>query len=142
MGLEEYLKYLRVTQGVIAGVATSIGVESTARHAHEQEFNVTLGVDVMTDTNPDAHINSITGISPRLRNRHGREDHRSLRQHPCVAVCATHEFRHAGRPGHGSAAREQRQSRSSLALALTRWSPRQRPIMVGATGISMVGREV
>jgi nicotinamidase-related amidase len=31
MGLEEYLKYVGVTQVVIAGVATSIGVESTAR---------------------------------------------------------------------------------------------------------------
>jgi nicotinamidase-related amidase len=65
-GLEEYLKNLGVTQVVIAGIATSIGVESTARHAHEFGFNVTLAVDAMTDTNPDAHINSITRIFPRL----------------------------------------------------------------------------
>jgi nicotinamidase-related amidase len=65
-GLEEHLKNLGVTQVVIAGVATSIGVESTARHALELGFNVTLAVDAMTDMNPDAHANSITRIFPRL----------------------------------------------------------------------------
>ena len=64
--LEAHLKSLGVTQVVIAGVATSIGVESTARHAHECGFNVTLAVDAMTDTNPDAHVNSVTRIFPRL----------------------------------------------------------------------------
>lgn len=64
--LEEHLKKLGVTQVVIAGVATSIGVESTARQAHEHGFNVTLAVDAMTDTSIDAHINSITRIFPRL----------------------------------------------------------------------------
>jgi nicotinamidase-related amidase len=51
---------------VTAGVATSIGVESTARQAHEHGFNVSLAVDAMTDTNPDAHTNSVTRIFPRL----------------------------------------------------------------------------
>lgn len=64
--LEKHLRALGVTQVVIAGIATSIGVESTARHAHELGFNVTLVVDAMTDLNPDAHINSITRIFPRL----------------------------------------------------------------------------
>jgi len=65
-GLDEHLKKLGVTQVVIAGVATSIGVESTARQAHERGLNVTLAVDAMTDLNADAHINSITRIFPRL----------------------------------------------------------------------------
>jgi nicotinamidase-related amidase len=65
-GLEEHLKNLGVTQVVIAGVATSAGVESTARHAHENGFHVTLAIDAMTDLNPDAHANSITRIFPRL----------------------------------------------------------------------------
>jgi nicotinamidase-related amidase len=65
-GLEKYLKSRGVTQVVIAGVATSIGVESTARHAHEMGFHVTLAVDAMIDMNPDAHLNSITRIFPRL----------------------------------------------------------------------------
>lgn len=65
-GLDEHLKKLGVTQVVIAGVATSIGVESTARYAHEHGFNVTLATDAMTDMNADAHTNSITRIFPRL----------------------------------------------------------------------------
>jgi len=65
-GLDEHLKKLGVTQVVIAGVATSVGVESTARYAHELGFNVTLAIDAMTDLNADAHTNSITRIFPRL----------------------------------------------------------------------------
>jgi nicotinamidase-related amidase len=65
-GLEEHLKTLGVTQVVIAGVATSAGVESTARQAHEHGFHVTLAIDAMTDMNPDAHHNSVTRIFPRL----------------------------------------------------------------------------
>ena len=65
-GLEQYLNNLGVTQVVIAGVATSAGVESTARHARELGFNVTLAVDAMTDRNADAHLNSVTRIFPRI----------------------------------------------------------------------------
>lgn len=64
--LHAQLKKLGVTQVVIGGISTSIGVESTARHAYELGFNVTLAVDAMTDMNADAHINSVTRIFPRL----------------------------------------------------------------------------
>ena len=64
--LDDCLKKQRVTQVVIVGIATSFGVESTARHAYELGFNVTLAVDAMTDINADAHTNSITRIFPRL----------------------------------------------------------------------------
>ena len=64
--LDEHLMKLGVTQVVIVGVATSIGVESTARYANENGYNVTLAVDAMTDMNPDAHHNSVTRIFPRL----------------------------------------------------------------------------
>ena len=64
--LNDFLVRMGVTQVVIVGISTSIGVESTARHAHELGFNVNLIVDAMTDTNLDAHINSITRIFPRL----------------------------------------------------------------------------
>jgi len=64
--LEEHLKRKGVTQVVIAGIATSIGVESTARHAYELGFNVTLAVDAMTDRNAASHANSVTYIFPRL----------------------------------------------------------------------------
>ena len=64
--LDEHLKKLGVTQVVIVGVATSSGVESTARHAYELGYNVTLAVDAMTDMSAEAHTNSITRIFPRL----------------------------------------------------------------------------
>ena len=47
-------------------MATTAGVESTARYAHELGFNVALAIDAMTDMNADAHHNSITRIFPRL----------------------------------------------------------------------------
>ena len=65
-GLEEHLKAQGVTQVVIAGIATAIGVESTARQAWEAGFNVTLPVDAMTDLNAETHENSVTRIFPRL----------------------------------------------------------------------------
>ncbi|WP_029923507.1 isochorismatase family protein [Nevskia soli] len=65
-GLEAQLKALGVTQVVILGVATGTGVESTARQAYEQGFNVTLAIDAMTDRRPEAHDYSIRNVFPRL----------------------------------------------------------------------------
>ncbi|HEX4056801.1 MAG TPA: isochorismatase family protein [Galbitalea sp.] len=64
--LEKYLKDNGVTQIVLTGVATSAGVESTARHAHELGFNVTLATDAMTDMSAEAHDNSVTRIFPGI----------------------------------------------------------------------------
>ncbi|MER7274529.1 isochorismatase family protein [Dactylosporangium sp. NPDC000244] len=64
--LAVYLAAHEVTQVVLAGVATSAGVESTARRAHELGLNVTLAVDAMTDLDADAHANSLRWIFPRL----------------------------------------------------------------------------
>jgi nicotinamidase-related amidase len=64
--LDEQLKKRGVTQIVLAGIATSSGVESTARHAHELGYNVTLATDAMTDASPESHANSITRVFPRL----------------------------------------------------------------------------
>jgi len=64
--LEARLKARGVTQIVLAGVATSVGVESTARHAYELGFNVTLAVDAMTDMRREAHDDSIAHVFPRL----------------------------------------------------------------------------
>jgi nicotinamidase-related amidase len=65
-GLGALLEDLAVTQVVLCGVATSIGVESTARSAHEAGLNVTLALDAMTDLTLNAHENSVTTIFPRL----------------------------------------------------------------------------
>jgi nicotinamidase-related amidase len=64
--LQAYLRGQGVTQVVVCGVATSFGVESTARHAHELGFNVTLAADAMTDMSREAHDNSLARIFPRL----------------------------------------------------------------------------
>ncbi|MHB1088371.1 MAG: isochorismatase family protein [Acidimicrobiales bacterium] len=65
-GLEAALRERGVTNVVLCGVATSIGVESTARQAHELGFNVTSALDAMTDRDLDAHLNSVERIFPRL----------------------------------------------------------------------------
>lgn len=64
--LEAHLRARGVTQVVLSGVATSIGVESTARQAHELGFNVTLAIDAMSDLNAEAHQNSLSRIFPLL----------------------------------------------------------------------------
>jgi len=65
-GLEAALRERGVTQIVLAGISTSIGVESTVRQAQELGFNLTLAVDAMTDLNEQAHANSLARIFPRL----------------------------------------------------------------------------
>jgi nicotinamidase-related amidase len=65
-GLNEHLKDLNVTQVFLCGIATSIGVESTARYAHEHGYHVALVTDAMTDLDPVAHQHSIERIFPRL----------------------------------------------------------------------------
>ena len=64
--LEAQIKAKGVTQVVVTGVATSVGVEATARQAYEQGFHVTLALDAMTDMSREAHEHSIRNIFPRL----------------------------------------------------------------------------
>jgi nicotinamidase-related amidase len=64
--LDLQLRRRGVTQIVLGGIATSIGVESTARAAHERAYNLALVTDAMSDRDTDAHHNSVTRIFPRL----------------------------------------------------------------------------
>lgn len=64
--LDLQLRRRGVTQIVLCGVSTSIGVETTARAAYEHGYNVTLAIDAMTDTVLEAHRHSIERIFPRL----------------------------------------------------------------------------
>jgi len=64
--LDEYLRQRGVTQVFVTGVATSAGVEATARSAYDYGYNVVLVVDAMTDRDADAHRLSIEKIFPRL----------------------------------------------------------------------------
>ena len=64
--LDHFLRRRGVTQVVLTGIATSIGVESTARSAHDLGYHVTLVVDAMTDVDAEAHQYSVRKIFPRL----------------------------------------------------------------------------
>lgn len=64
--LNDDLRRRGVTQVVLTGIATSIGVELTARSAYDLGYNVALVVDAMTDRDADAHRHSIEKIFPRL----------------------------------------------------------------------------
>lgn len=64
--LDEGLRRRGVTQVFLAGVATSAGVEATARSAYDHGYNVVLVVDAMTDMDPDAHRYSVEKTFPRL----------------------------------------------------------------------------
>jgi nicotinamidase-related amidase len=64
--LDDYLRQRGVTQVFLAGIATSAGVESTARSAYDYGYNVVFVVDAMTDRDADAHRYSLEKIFPRL----------------------------------------------------------------------------
>jgi nicotinamidase-related amidase len=51
---------------VLAGISTSIGVDTTARGAYERSYNVTFASDAMTDRDPVLHECALTKIFPRL----------------------------------------------------------------------------
>ena len=51
---------------VLAGIATSAGVESTARSAHDLGYHVALVVDAMTDRDTETHRYTMEKIFPRL----------------------------------------------------------------------------
>jgi nicotinamidase-related amidase len=64
--LDVQLRRRGVTQIVLGGIATSMGVESTARAAHEHGYHVTLARDAMADMSAETHRNSVERIFPRL----------------------------------------------------------------------------
>jgi len=64
--LEAWLRSQGVTEIVLCGISTSIGVESTARSAYELGFNIAFAVDAMADMSAEAHENSTARIFPRL----------------------------------------------------------------------------
>ncbi|WP_127501647.1 isochorismatase family protein [Actinoplanes solisilvae] len=64
--LDLQLRRRGITQVVLTGIATSIGVESTARAAHEHGYNVTVATDAVSDLDEATHRNSVERIFPRL----------------------------------------------------------------------------
>lgn len=62
--LDDYLRQRGVTQVVLTGVATSAGVESTARSAYDLGYNVAFVLDAMTDRDGDSHRHCAEKIFP------------------------------------------------------------------------------
>ncbi|MEU6583384.1 hydrolase [Nocardia sp. NPDC046763] len=64
--LDLHLRRRGITAIVLGGIATSIGVESTARSAHEHGYHVIVATDAAADRDPAAHTHSVEKIFPRL----------------------------------------------------------------------------
>lgn len=64
--LELQLRRRGVTQIVLGGVSTNIGVESTARQAFELGFHQVLVEDAMSSSSADHHRFAVENIFPRL----------------------------------------------------------------------------
>ena len=64
--LQSELVRLNITGIVMAGIATSVGVEGTARQASELGYNISFATDAMTDFHPSAHEHSLQRIFPRI----------------------------------------------------------------------------
>jgi nicotinamidase-related amidase len=64
--LDLELRRRKVTGIVLAGISTSIGVESAARAANERGYELTIATDAVTDTSERAHLNSLEVIFPRI----------------------------------------------------------------------------
>ncbi|MBZ5736683.1 isochorismatase family protein [Nocardioides mangrovi] len=64
--LHEQLAARGVSQLVFTGVATSIGVESSARSAYDHGYHVVLATDAMTDMSAAAHDTAVATVFPRL----------------------------------------------------------------------------
>lgn len=65
-GLHEELQKRQVTNIVLGGVATSIGVEGTGRDASVLGYNLSFVSDAMSDFTLEAHQHSLTRIFPRI----------------------------------------------------------------------------
>jgi len=64
--LDEYLRQHHITQIVLTGIATTIGVEATARSAFDLGYHVTLVADAISDRVADHHRHSVEHVFPRL----------------------------------------------------------------------------
>ena len=81
--LELQLRRRGLSTIVLCGVATDIGVESTARDAYERGFEQIFAEDAMTTRTAEGHANAIVNIFPRMgRVRSTAEIVASLRAGP------------------------------------------------------------
>lgn len=64
--LDLQLRRRGVTQLMVSGIATSVGVEGTARAAHDNGYHVVVVTDAMSDTEEVAHRHSVQHVFPRI----------------------------------------------------------------------------
>jgi nicotinamidase-related amidase len=64
--LDLELRRRKISGVVLAGISTSIGVESTARAANERGYELTIVTDAVTDPDEGAHLNSLRAIFPQI----------------------------------------------------------------------------
>jgi nicotinamidase-related amidase len=64
--LERILRRHHVTQIFLTGIATSVGVETTAREAFDYGYNVVTVADAMTDRDADTHRYTVEKVFPRI----------------------------------------------------------------------------
>jgi nicotinamidase-related amidase len=64
--LDLQLRRRGLTTIVLCGIATEIGVESTARDAYERGYELVFAADAMTGRHAESHVNSIEQIFPRM----------------------------------------------------------------------------
>lgn len=64
--LDLQLRRRHVTGIILTGVATSVGVEATARAANERAYNLTFAADAITDLDPASHDHVLAKVFPRL----------------------------------------------------------------------------
>jgi nicotinamidase-related amidase len=64
--LERILRRAGVTQIFLTGVATTVGVEATARQAYDLGFHVVIIEDAMSDMSAENHNHAMTAVYPRI----------------------------------------------------------------------------
>ncbi|GEA52758.1 hydrolase [Vibrio inusitatus NBRC 102082] len=64
--LDEQLKQQGITHVYLTGIATSVGVESTARQAFELDYNVVIVEDAIADMDSACHQHSCEKVFPKM----------------------------------------------------------------------------
>lgn len=64
--LEQQLRRRDIRTIVIGGIATNLGVESTARAAHDRGYELVFAEDAMTSFSAEAHVFVVSTIFPRM----------------------------------------------------------------------------
>jgi nicotinamidase-related amidase len=64
--LDQQMRHRDISTIILAGVATNMGVESTARAAFDHGYNLILAEDAMSSVSTEAHDFAIKMIFPRI----------------------------------------------------------------------------